>query len=57
MRISEKIQPLSSSLKTEDLYILNAAYFLKMHQVLVTHIVDCEKIYIRLIGDNFSVIK
>jgi hypothetical protein len=42
-------------LEEECFWIENAAYFLKEHQVVVTHIEDSKKFFIRLIGQNFSV--
>lgn len=40
----------------DNLTITNAAYFLNEHQVVITHILDCEHIYFRLVSENFSVI-
>lgn len=39
----------------DNLTITNAAYFLNEHQIVVTHFVDCEHIYFRLVSENFSV--
>lgn len=39
----------------DSLTISNPAYFLNEHQVFVTHVLDCEHIYIRLVSENFSV--
>ena len=39
----------------ENLWITNAAYHLCEHQVQVTHIADCDKIFLRLNGSGFSV--
>ena len=41
----------------ESLWIENAAYFLKEHMIYFSHLVTFEKIYIRLIGEKFSVNK
>ena len=38
----------------DDLWISNAAYFLKEHMIYLTHIESMSKAYIRLIGPNFS---
>lgn len=39
----------------QSLFITNASYFLKEHAVYVSHVEDCNRIYIRLEGDGFSV--
>jgi len=39
----------------ESPWIENAAYFLKEHEIFISHIKDCHNVHIRLIGDNFSV--
>ena len=41
----------------ENLVITNAAYFLKEHVVFISHVADCDKVYIRLVSENFSVIE
>jgi hypothetical protein len=41
--------------KIEDLWITNAVYHLKEHDVLVLNVLGCETICIRLIGPLFSV--
>ena len=38
----------------ESPWIENAAYFLKEHEIFISHIKDCHNVYIRLIGENFS---
>jgi hypothetical protein len=39
----------------ESPWIENAAYFLKEHEVFISHIHDCHNVFIRLVGENFSV--
>lgn len=38
-----------------DLNIENAAFWLKEHMIYLSHVESMDKIYIRLIGENFSV--
>lgn len=39
----------------DDYKITNAAYFLKEHMVFLSHVESVEKVFIRLIGQDFSV--
>lgn len=39
----------------ENLFITNASYYLKESVVYVSHVENCNQVYIRLEGDGFSV--
>ena len=47
----------SNNASLDDYKITNAAYFLKEHMIILAHVESVEKVFIRLIGQNFSVKK
>jgi hypothetical protein len=45
----------AAEIDVSSLWITNGSYFLKEHDIIVTHIAECDKIFLRLVSPNFSV--